>query len=132
MEFAYTAAQTALAADLATVFERRPVAAPLRAYADAGVADVRRVSTTAQLEDAIARGVPCVTDDAVYFACDNGYLVRLNRADGKEVWRYDLGDARVPRVLQEDVARLAPQPRAGAGRAGLGGLVARQVLAHGG
>lgn len=44
-------------------------------------------------------GAACVTDDAVYFACDNGFLFRLNRADGKEVWRYDLGDARVPRVL---------------------------------
>lgn len=44
-------------------------------------------------------GAACVTDDAVYFACDNGWLFRLNRADGKEVWRYDLGDARVPRVL---------------------------------
>lgn len=36
MEFAYTAAQTALAAELATVFERNPAAAALRAFADAG------------------------------------------------------------------------------------------------
>jgi alkylation response protein AidB-like acyl-CoA dehydrogenase len=38
MEFAYTAAQTALAAELATVFERHPAASKLRAFADAGAA----------------------------------------------------------------------------------------------
>jgi alkylation response protein AidB-like acyl-CoA dehydrogenase len=36
MEFAYTAAQTVLAADLATVFEHHPAASKLRAFADAG------------------------------------------------------------------------------------------------
>ena len=44
-------------------------------------------------------GGALVTDDAVYFACDNGYLFKLDRATGKESWRYDLGDARVSRVL---------------------------------
>ena len=33
-------------------------------------------------------------------------------------------------VLQEDMARLAPQPRSFALAAGLGGLVARQLVAH--
>ena len=40
-----------------------------------------------------------VKDDAVYFTCDNGYLFKLARADGKEIWKYDLGGERVPRVL---------------------------------
>jgi len=44
-------------------------------------------------------GDALVTADAVYFACDNGYLFKLDRATGKELWRYDLGDARVDRVL---------------------------------
>ena len=44
-------------------------------------------------------GTALVTADAVFFTCDNGYLFRLRRDDGAEVWRYDLGDARVPRVL---------------------------------
>ena len=43
-------------------------------------------------------GEALVTDDGVYFACDNGYLFKLNRATGKEIWRYDLGDERVSRV----------------------------------
>jgi outer membrane protein assembly factor BamB len=43
------------------------------------------------------------TDDAVFFVCDNGYLFKLARADGKELWRYDLGDARVPRILPDPV-----------------------------
>lgn len=43
-------------------------------------------------------GTALVTSDAVYFPCDNGYLFRLRREDGKEVWRYDLGDERVSRV----------------------------------
>jgi outer membrane protein assembly factor BamB len=47
-------------------------------------------------------GAALATDDAVYFSSDNGWLFRLNRADGREVWRYDLGDARVPRVLPAD------------------------------
>jgi outer membrane protein assembly factor BamB len=44
-------------------------------------------------------GEAAVTSDAVYFVCDNGYLFKLNRVTGKELWRYDLGDARVDRVL---------------------------------
>lgn len=44
-------------------------------------------------------GEALVTDDAVFFVCDNGFLYRLNRANGKEVWRYDLGDAQVSRIL---------------------------------
>lgn len=44
-------------------------------------------------------GDALVTGEAVYFACDNGYLFKLERATGKETWRYDLGDARVSRVL---------------------------------
>ncbi|HXU31010.1 MAG TPA: PQQ-binding-like beta-propeller repeat protein [Thermoanaerobaculia bacterium] len=44
-------------------------------------------------------GTALVTTDAVFFTCDNGYLFRLRRDDGKEVWRYDLGDERVSRVL---------------------------------
>ncbi|HWN42296.1 MAG TPA: PQQ-binding-like beta-propeller repeat protein [Thermoanaerobaculia bacterium] len=44
-------------------------------------------------------GTALVTSDAVFFTCDNGYLFRLNRADGKEVWRYDLGDSRASRIF---------------------------------
>lgn len=44
-------------------------------------------------------GTALVTQDAVFFTCDNGYLFRLNRADGKEVWRYDLGDSRASRIF---------------------------------
>ncbi|HEX5716820.1 MAG TPA: PQQ-binding-like beta-propeller repeat protein [Thermoanaerobaculia bacterium] len=44
-------------------------------------------------------GTALVTADAVFFTCDNGYLFRLNRADGKEVWRYDLGDSRASRIF---------------------------------
>ncbi len=44
-------------------------------------------------------GEALVTDDAVYFTCDNGFLFKLARADGKEIWKYDLGGERVPRVL---------------------------------
>jgi outer membrane protein assembly factor BamB len=46
-------------------------------------------------------GGALATDDAVYFPCDDGRLHKLNRADGKEVWRYELGDAQVPRVLPD-------------------------------
>lgn len=40
-----------------------------------------------------------ITDDAVYFPADTGFLYKLSRADGKELWRYDLADSTVPRVL---------------------------------
>jgi outer membrane protein assembly factor BamB len=39
----------------------------------------------------------------VYFVCDNGYLYKLDRLTGKEIWRYDLGDERVPRILPHQV-----------------------------
>ena len=44
-------------------------------------------------------GAARLDGDALYFTCDNGYLYKLERATGKEVWRYDLGDERVPRIL---------------------------------
>ena len=44
-------------------------------------------------------GEALATEDAVFFACDNGSLFKLNRVDGKELWRYDLGDGRVNRIL---------------------------------
>jgi outer membrane protein assembly factor BamB len=44
-------------------------------------------------------GAARVVDDAVYFTCDNGYLFKLERATGKELWRYDLGDERVSRII---------------------------------
>jgi outer membrane protein assembly factor BamB len=44
-------------------------------------------------------GDALVAGDAIFFACDNGYLFKLERAAGKELWRYDLGDARVSRIL---------------------------------
>ena len=46
-------------------------------------------------------GEALATADALYFVCDNGYLFRLDRTSGKEIWRYDLGDARVPRILPD-------------------------------
>lgn len=44
-------------------------------------------------------GGALATEDHVFFVCDNGYLFKLDRRTGKEVWRYDLGDARSPRIL---------------------------------
>jgi outer membrane protein assembly factor BamB len=44
-------------------------------------------------------GEALLTADAVYFVCDNGFLFKLDRATGKELWRYDLGDGLVPRVV---------------------------------
>jgi outer membrane protein assembly factor BamB len=59
-------------------------------------------------------GEALVTANSIYFVCDNGYLYRLDRASGKEVWRYDLGDGRVPRVLPNpfvyDYDYQAPRP----------------------
>ncbi|HEY0372647.1 MAG TPA: PQQ-binding-like beta-propeller repeat protein [Thermoanaerobaculia bacterium] len=59
-------------------------------------------------------GEALVTADAVYFVCDNGFLFKLDRASGKEIWRYDLGDALVPRVVAHqtvfDWDYLAPRP----------------------
>lgn len=48
-------------------------------------------------------GEPLATDDAVFFVCDNGFLYKLDRATGKETWRYDLGDARTPRILPHQI-----------------------------
>lgn len=44
-------------------------------------------------------GEALTTAEHVYFVCDNGFLYKLLRGDGTEVWRYDLGDAQSPRVL---------------------------------
>ena len=49
-------------------------------------------------------GAAAVQGDAVYFVCDNGFLYRLDRANGKERWHYDLGDAAVSRVLPHPTA----------------------------
>ena len=48
-------------------------------------------------------GEALATDDAVFFVCDNGFLYRLDRATGKEVWRYDLGDAQSPRIMPHQI-----------------------------
>jgi outer membrane protein assembly factor BamB len=59
-------------------------------------------------------GEALVTDAHVYFACDDGHLYKLDRATGREVWRSDLGDAQVPRVLPHsavyDYDYQAPRP----------------------
>jgi len=59
-------------------------------------------------------GEALATEDALFFVCDNGFLYRLDRANGKEVWRYDLGDARVSRILPHSVVydydHQAPMP----------------------
>jgi len=48
-------------------------------------------------------GAALATDDHLFFVCDNGYLFELDRRTGKEIWRYDLGDARVSRPLPHQV-----------------------------
>lgn len=48
-------------------------------------------------------GEALTTNDAVYFVCDNGFLFKLNRQTGKEIWRYDLGDAQITRILPHPV-----------------------------
>lgn len=59
-------------------------------------------------------GEALATSDAIYFVCDNGFLFKLNRQNGKEVWRYDLGDAQVSRILPHQVVydydTKAPKP----------------------
>jgi outer membrane protein assembly factor BamB len=47
-------------------------------------------------------GGALTTDSAVFFASDNGYLYKLDRATGNQIWRYDLGDARVSRILPHE------------------------------
>ncbi len=94
-------------------------------YAPAAVRDgIAYVGTTGGMFDAIelksasyvwsvAAGRPIfgealATDDAVYFVCDDGYLRRLERSTGKELWRYDLGDARIPHLLPHFVDGIVP------------------------
>jgi outer membrane protein assembly factor BamB len=48
-------------------------------------------------------GGALTTDSAVFFAADDGRLYKLDRLTGKELWRYELGDAQVPRVLMHQV-----------------------------
>ncbi|MBS0388433.1 MAG: PQQ-like beta-propeller repeat protein, partial [Proteobacteria bacterium] len=59
-------------------------------------------------------GEALVTADAVFYVCDNGFLYRLDRATGKEQWRYDLGDGRSTRVPPNpnvyDYDRQSPRP----------------------
>lgn len=61
-------------------------------------------------------GGALATEDAVFFVCDNGFLYRLDRESGEEVWRYDLGDAQTVRVLAHaveesfDLDTTAPTP----------------------
>jgi outer membrane protein assembly factor BamB len=45
-------------------------------------------------------GEALATAEHLYFACDNGFLFKLDRKTGKELWRYDLGDAQVSRITQ--------------------------------
>jgi outer membrane protein assembly factor BamB len=64
-------------------------------------------------------GGALITEDAAYFVCDNGYLFKLDRLKGTEIWRYDLGDERASRILEHQVIdhsgdfdfdHLAPRP----------------------
>jgi outer membrane protein assembly factor BamB len=48
-------------------------------------------------------GGAALVGDALFFVCDNGFLFRLDRRTGKELWRYNLGDASVPRILLHQV-----------------------------
>jgi outer membrane protein assembly factor BamB len=48
-------------------------------------------------------GEALATQEHLYFVCDNGYLFKLDRKTGQEIWRYDLGDARVSRPLPHQV-----------------------------
>ncbi|MBX7222234.1 MAG: PQQ-binding-like beta-propeller repeat protein [Blastocatellia bacterium] len=48
-------------------------------------------------------GEALTTADHVFFVCDNGFLFKLDRRTGKEVWRYDLGDAQATRILTHQV-----------------------------
>jgi len=48
-------------------------------------------------------GQPLATDQHLFFVCDNGYLFKLDRKSGKEIWRYDLGGERASRILEHQV-----------------------------
>jgi outer membrane protein assembly factor BamB len=53
-------------------------------------------------------GEALATAASLFFVCDDGFLYRLDRGSGKEVWRYDLGGAQAPRVLPHQVDFNAP------------------------
>lgn len=59
-------------------------------------------------------GEALTTAEHVYFVCDNGFLFKLLRRSGEELWRYDLGDAQVSRILPHpgvyDFDYLGPRP----------------------
>ena len=59
-------------------------------------------------------GGALLTGDAIFFTADNGFLFKLDRKTGKEVFRYDLGDALTPRILPHpfvyDWDNKSPQP----------------------
>ena len=82
-----------------------PVVADATAYLGTTGGVVNAVDTRdGTLRWAFAAGAPiygsvAVAGDAVYVVADNGFLYRLDRADGKERWRCALGDAGVARVL---------------------------------
>ena len=44
-------------------------------------------------------GEALAAGDALFFVCDDGHLFKLERATGNEIWRYELGDGGVPRIL---------------------------------
>jgi outer membrane protein assembly factor BamB len=71
-------------------------------------------------------GAALATEEHVYFACDNGFLFKLERRTGQEVWRYDLGDARVARPLPHQVL-----PDIGIGEFDFDGAAPTPVLADG-
>ena len=59
-------------------------------------------------------GAVAIGTDAICFVSDAGFLHMLARSDGKERWRYDLGDRATPRTLPHPSAGdwdwQAPQP----------------------
>ncbi len=57
-------------------------------------------------------GGALATEGHVFFVCDNGYLFKLDKKTGKELWRYDLGDERSPRILSHQVIDTV-EPRIG-------------------
>lgn len=48
-------------------------------------------------------GAALATEEHLFFVCDNGFLFKLDRKTGRELWRYDLGDARVSRPLPHPI-----------------------------
>lgn len=43
-------------------------------------------------------GAAAIDVDAVHSVCDDGYLCKLARGDGRLLWRYTPGDAAVSRI----------------------------------